>query len=87
MNADFGCAQRGGFDGFLRDLVRVQEICVGFSRPAAEGAELASDEANIREVDIAIDDVRDQVAGECAAKIVGSNEQSEKVVSFGVSQN
>ena len=86
LNADFGGAELPGFDGFLRDLIRIEEVRVGLARAAAEGAELASHKTDVGEVDVAIHDIGDEVAGEFGAQQVGGGEQSEQVVAFGVSQ-
>ena len=86
LNADFGGAELPGFDGLLRDLIRLEEICVGLARAAAEGAELASHKTDVGEVDVAIHDVGDEVAAEFGAQQVGGGEQAEQVVAFGVSQ-
>ncbi len=86
LDADFGGAELPGFDGFLRDLIGLEEIGVGLARAAAEGAELASHKTDVGEVDVAIHHVGDEVAGEFGAQQVGGGEQSEQVVAFGVSQ-
>ena len=75
-----------GFDGFLRHGLKAVEVAVLFARAAAEGAKLASDKADVGEIDIAIDDVGDQVADQFAAQHVGRDQQSEKVVAFGIRQ-
>ncbi len=86
LNADFGGADFPGFDGLLRDLLEAEEVGVGFARAAAEGAELAADEADIGEIDIAIDDVGDDIAGQLATQGIGGDQQAEQVVAFGVCQ-
>ena len=62
LDADFCRAKLPGFDCFLRDLIEAQEIGVVLARAAAEGAELATNETNVREIDIAIYDVGNQIA-------------------------
>src|SRR5712671_94571 len=86
LDADFGGAESPGFNGFLRDLIEAQEIGVGFARAAAEGAELASYEADIGEVYVAVDDIGDEVAGEFGAQKVCGYQQAEKIVAIGVGQ-
>ncbi len=86
LNADLRCAQLPGFDGFLPDLIRLKEIRVGFARAAAEGAELASHETDVGEVDVPIHDVGDEVAGKFGAQQVGGGEQAEQIVAFGAGQ-
>ena len=57
-----------GFNRLLSDLFDAEEVPVGFARAAAEGAELAADKTDIGEIDIAIDDVGDEIADQFAAK-------------------
>ena len=87
LNADLGRAELPGFDGLLRDLIRLEKIRVGFARAAAEGAELASHKTDVGEVDVAIHDVGDEVAGKFGAQQVGGGEQAEQIVAFGVGQS
>jgi hypothetical protein len=63
------------------------KVRVGFARTTAEGAELASDETDIREIDVAIDHVGDEVADEIAPEGVGGYEKGEQVGAFCVRQN
>src|SRR5580704_5990741 len=71
LDTDLSGADLGGLDGFLRDLVRLKKINVRVAWSTAKGTELASDEANVGEVDIAIDHVGDDVAAEFGAQQVG----------------
>ncbi len=86
LYADFGGAELPGFAGFLRHLIEREEVCVGLARAAAEGAELASDKTDVGEIDVAVDDVGDDVAGEFGAQYVGGGEQAEQIVAFGVGE-
>ena len=86
LNADFRSAQLPGFDCFLRDLIGLEKIRITLARAAAEGAELASDKTDVGEVDVAIHDVGDKVAGKFGAQQVGGGEQAEQVIALGVSQ-
>ncbi len=86
LNADFGRAQRPGFDGFLRHGVEAVEVAVGFARSAAEGAKFASDKTDVGEIDVAIDHVGDQIADQIAAQHVGRDQQAEQIVAFGIRQ-
>jgi hypothetical protein len=54
------------------------------TRAAAEGAEFASDETDVGEIDVAIHDVGDEIAGEFGAQQVGGGEQAEQVVALSV---
>ena len=86
LNAHFGGAELRGLDGFLRDLIRFEEIGVRLARTAAEGAELASDETDVREVDVAIHDVGDEIAAKFGAQQVGGGEHAEQVIALDVGQ-
>ena len=52
----------------------------------AEGAEFAADEADIGEVDVAGDDVADDVSDKLLADFVGGDSKAEEVVAGGRSQ-
>src|SRR5437868_13222121 len=82
LNTNFGGAERPGFDCLLRHGLKTMEVAVGFSRTTTEGAKLASDKADIGEIDIAIDHVGDQIADQIAAQDVSRDQQGEQVVSF-----
>ena len=86
LNADFGGAKLPGFDRLLRHLIERQEVGVGLARAAAEGAEFASHETDVGEIDVAVDYVGDDVAGEFGAQQVGGDQQAEQIVAFGVGQ-
>ena len=75
-----------GFARLFRDLFGLQKISIGFARAAAEGAEFASYKTNIGEVDVAVDDVGDNVSRKLGAEQVGGGEQAQKIVTFGVGQ-
>src|SRR5579859_5942783 len=84
LDADFRGAEFPGLDGFLRDLLGIEKISVGLTRPAAEGAELAAHETYIGEIDVAIDHVRDDVSREFIAQKIGGDKQTEQVISVGI---
>ena len=86
LNADFGGAEFPGLDRFPRHVVEREKIGVRFARAAAEGAELASHETDIGEIDVAVHDVGDDVAGEFGAQHVGGDQQAEQIVAFGVGE-
>src|SRR5579863_2912408 len=56
LNADFGGAETPGLTGFLGHLLECEEICISLARAAAEGAELASHETDIRKINITVYD-------------------------------
>ncbi len=86
LDADFGGAELPGFHRFLRHLIECEEVSVGLARAAAEGAEFASHETDVGEIDVAVDHVGDDVAGEFGAQQVGGDQQAEQIVAFGVGQ-
>ncbi len=86
LNADFGSAQFPRFFRFASHVFERMKIGVGLSRPAAERAKLASHKADIREIDIAIHHVADDVADQVATKRVGCDEQREQVGTIAICQ-
>ena len=73
LNADFGGAELPGLDRFSRHVVERMEIGVRLARAAAEGAEFASHKTDVGEIDVAVDDVGDDVAREFGAQQVGGD--------------
>jgi len=55
-------------------------------RAHAEGAELASDEADVGEIDIARDDVADNVTHQPTPDFVGRDGHAEQIVAGGAGQ-
>ncbi len=86
LDADFGRAELPGFDSLSRHIVESEEISVGFARAAAEGAELASHETDVGEVDVAVDHVGDDIAGEFRAQDVSGGQQAQEVIAFGIGE-
>ena len=86
LDADFSRTHFPGLDRLLRHGFQTVEVAVGFARATAKGAELATDEADVGEVHVAIDDVGDQIADQIAAQRVSGGQQGEKVVAFGICQ-
>src|SRR4029077_7221970 len=82
LNTNLGGAQIPRFHRFGGDLIRTQEVGVVFARAATESTKFAAHKANVSEVDITVDDVGDQIAGELGAQLIGSQQQSQKVVAF-----
>ena len=67
----------------LLDLFHRMDVGVGFSRPSVEGAEGADDVADIRIVDIAVDDVRyDLITVLALADLVGREADTQNVLRF-----
>ncbi len=63
LHQDAGSAKGNRLINLRADLVERPHISVGSARPAIESAERADDIADIRVVDVAIDDVGDDVVG------------------------
>ena len=62
LNANLGCAKIPCFFRFAAHIFEGMKVAVVFARAAAEGTEFASDEANVGEIHVAIDDVGDDIA-------------------------
>src|SRR5439155_13661595 len=86
LNADLGGAQFPSLNGLLGNLLWIEKISVGFTRAAAEGAELATNEADVGEINVAVHDVSDNVAGQLTTQQVRGDQESEKVVSFRIGE-
>ena len=86
LNADFGRAQFPRLDRFARHVVERMKIRVRLARAAAEGAELASHKTDVGEIDVAVDDVGDNVAGKFGAQQIRGRQQAQQVVAFGIGQ-
>jgi hypothetical protein len=84
LDADFSGSDLPGFGSFFRDLLQRERVSIRFTRSAAEGAEFASDETDICEIYVPIDNVSDQVADQVSAQRVGSNQQSQQIIALGV---
>lgn len=68
----------------LADFFEAQMVGVRLTRAATEGAELASDKTDIREINIAVDDVRDDVADEFGTQDIRRDQQSQQIVAIAV---
>lgn len=82
LDADFGCAELSGLQGFFRDLLRLKKIGVTLARTTAEGAELASHETDVGEINIAVYHVGDEIAAKFRAQEIGSGEQAEQIITL-----
>src|SRR5215472_12688570 len=80
LDADFCGPEIPSLNCLLRHLLERKEISIGFARASAERAELATNEADISEVDVAIDDVCHDVSGNLGAKAVRSHEKPEQII-------
>src|SRR5262249_13343257 len=78
-----GSAQRDSFIDLCADFFHRPDVSVRRPRPAIERTESAHDVADVRVVDIAIDDVSDDVVRMTAApNLVGSRANAGYVVRF-----
>ena len=66
LDADLGCSPGCGFAGLLADFFGREEVRGAIARRYAEGTEFTADEADIGEVDVAGDDVADDVSDKLA---------------------
>ena len=60
-DANLGCAQLPCLDGFFCHLIEGQEIGIVLARTRLNAQKLAANEADVREVDVAVHDVRNDV--------------------------
>src|ERR1700719_603094 len=84
LNANFGGADFPGFACLLGHLLKAEKVGVRLARAAAEGAEFAADETDISEIDVAVDNVGDDVSDDLATQSVSRDEQTEEIVAVGV---
>ena len=75
LHADFARAEFPGFKGATLNFIEGMKVRIRLARRAAEGAEAATDEADVREVDVAVDDVSNHLADALAAYAVGGKHQ------------
>ena len=86
MDADLGCAPRRGLAGLLANFFGREEVGGTIPRSDAKGTEFAAHVADVGEVDVAGDNVTDDVSGKLTADFVGGNRQPEEVVAGGRSE-
>ena len=86
LDAHFGRAPVPRFLRARGDLVVGQEVRVGIVAPLRECAEAASHVTDVREVDVSVDDVRDDVADGVAPHVVGDPAHLLEGVSLGLEQ-
>ena len=71
LHADLGGAELDRLLHPPRELLLRVLVRVGRAARLPEAAERAADDADVRDVDVAVDDERDRVAGELGAQLVG----------------
>src|SRR5215813_4499159 len=79
LNADLGGTQLAGFAGAPDDFLGRQEVTFFGQMPSAEGTETTSFDTHIGEVDIAINDIGDDIAHGPGTQIVSSSHQCRQV--------
>jgi len=82
LDADFGGTPRFGFERLRPNLLGREEIRGLVARSDAEGAELASHKADVGEIDVAGDDVANDIPDQATADFVAGHDQTEQVSSF-----
>ena len=73
LHADLGCSEVDRFGDAALELVLGHLVGVGRAAALAEAAERAADDADVREVDVPVDDERRRVAGQLGAQRVGGD--------------
>ena len=71
LHADLGRAERDRVVHAADEVLAVVLVGVRRAAPDAEAAERAADDADVGDVDVAVDDERHDVAGELVAQLVG----------------
>src|SRR5437867_5685126 len=79
LKTNLRSAQIHGLASAANDLFNGQKVALSIAIGAAEGAKAAVFRADVREIDVAIDDVGDHVAGLAAAHLVGHKRHDMKV--------
>ena len=86
LNTNFCGADGPSFFRLACHLIQSKKIRVVLARPAAECAELAAYKTNIGEVDVAVYDIRDDIACEFAAQRIGGDQQPKQIVALRICQ-
>ena len=82
LYADFAGSQLPRFQRPALDLLERMKVSVILARRPAKSAEVAPDETDIREVDVAIDDIGDHVADSLAAQLIGGTPPGSLITAF-----
>src|ERR1017187_5178258 len=82
LNAGFGGTPGLGFERLRCDFLGREEIGSLIARSDAEGTEFASHKTDIGEIDVAGDDVADDVPDQATADFVGGHDQAEQINAF-----
>ena len=77
LDTNFARAKLPSLNRLLRHLIETQKIGIVLTRPAAEGAEFAPDEADVGEINVAVTYVGDEISCELRAKFVRGHQQSQ----------
>src|SRR5579864_4747143 len=82
LNADLGSAEIPSLPNPPENFIEGQKVTLLRSVAAAEGAEAASLHADIREIDVAVDDVGDPLAYPAPPPFVSRGKQPAQIISF-----
>ena len=75
LDANFRGAAFPGFARAANDFTEGKRVGVGCSGPTSKAAKTASDETDIREIDVSIYNVSDGVADGFSAQLIGENNE------------
>ena len=70
LDADFCGPSFPSLHSLARYIVGRKEVCIRGARPASKSAEAAAHEANISEIDVAVDNVSDRIAVGFPAQVI-----------------
>src|SRR6266700_6593017 len=87
LNAYFFGAECPRLDRFIGYLFWFEKVSIRFARTTAERAKLATYKTDIRKVDVAINDISNDVPGEFGAKEVGGNKQADKIAAISAGEH
>src|ERR1017187_2920947 len=82
LNADFGRTPGLGFERLRCDFLGREEIGSLIARSDAESTEFASHKTDVGEIDVAGNNVADDVADQTTSDFVGRHNQSKQVSAF-----
>src|ERR1700746_2532985 len=83
LYADLGGAELPRLDCLSGHVIQTVEVSIALAGPSAERAELASHEADVREVHVAVHYVGHDVAGEFRPQHIRGDQQAQQVITFG----
>ena len=84
LDADLGCSPGRRLTRLLTDLFRSEEISRLITRTDTERAKLTPHKADVGEIDVAGDDVADNVAYKLPADFIRGNGEPEQLIAAGI---